>query len=136
MKKNTICLWYDDDAEGATRFYAGTFPDSADNIDVAKIEAGGAWVRAMGRRRVWNALTEIRKLVSVAVSSESLQEIGGCGNPYFFDRAALADFAVGGVAEHVCQLFARGGPGAGFREDFQWQESLQGMPVCGCRKEG
>ena len=28
-KKNTICLWYDDDAEGAARFYARTFPDSA-----------------------------------------------------------------------------------------------------------
>jgi predicted 3-demethylubiquinone-9 3-methyltransferase (glyoxalase superfamily) len=28
MKKNTICLWYDHDAEGAARFYARTFPDS------------------------------------------------------------------------------------------------------------
>lgn len=27
--KNTICLWYDDDAEEAARFYARTFPDSA-----------------------------------------------------------------------------------------------------------
>ncbi len=27
--KNTICLWYDRDAEAAARFYAGTFPDSA-----------------------------------------------------------------------------------------------------------
>ena len=26
--KNTICLWYDDDAEDAARFYAQTFPDS------------------------------------------------------------------------------------------------------------
>src|SRR5471032_2458510 len=26
--KNTICLWYDRDAEDAARFYAGTFPDS------------------------------------------------------------------------------------------------------------
>ncbi len=26
--KNTICLWYDSDAEGAARFYAETFPDS------------------------------------------------------------------------------------------------------------
>ena len=26
--KNRICLWYDDDAEGAARFYAETFPDS------------------------------------------------------------------------------------------------------------
>jgi predicted 3-demethylubiquinone-9 3-methyltransferase (glyoxalase superfamily) len=26
--KNTICLWYDHDAEAAARFYAATFPDS------------------------------------------------------------------------------------------------------------
>ncbi|MFN2502431.1 MAG: VOC family protein [Pyrinomonadaceae bacterium] len=26
--KNTICLWYDGDAEQAARFYAETFPDS------------------------------------------------------------------------------------------------------------
>src|SRR5919206_3475565 len=29
MAKNTICLWYDKDAEGAARFYAQTFPDSS-----------------------------------------------------------------------------------------------------------
>jgi predicted 3-demethylubiquinone-9 3-methyltransferase (glyoxalase superfamily) len=27
--KNTICLWYDGDAEEAARFYAKTFPDSS-----------------------------------------------------------------------------------------------------------
>jgi predicted 3-demethylubiquinone-9 3-methyltransferase (glyoxalase superfamily) len=27
--KNTICLWFDGDAEEAARFYAETFPDSA-----------------------------------------------------------------------------------------------------------
>ncbi len=27
--KNTICLWFDKDAEDAARFYAATFPDSA-----------------------------------------------------------------------------------------------------------
>ena len=27
--KNTICLWYDPDAEDATSFYAKTFPDSS-----------------------------------------------------------------------------------------------------------
>jgi 2-polyprenyl-6-hydroxyphenyl methylase/3-demethylubiquinone-9 3-methyltransferase len=26
--KNTVCLWYDRDAEAAARFYAETFPDS------------------------------------------------------------------------------------------------------------
>jgi predicted 3-demethylubiquinone-9 3-methyltransferase (glyoxalase superfamily) len=29
MAKNTICLWFDKDAEGAARFYAATFPGSA-----------------------------------------------------------------------------------------------------------
>jgi predicted 3-demethylubiquinone-9 3-methyltransferase (glyoxalase superfamily) len=29
MPKNTICLWFDRDAEAAARFYAQTFPDSA-----------------------------------------------------------------------------------------------------------
>ncbi len=29
MSKNTICLWYDHDAEEAANFYARTFPDSA-----------------------------------------------------------------------------------------------------------
>ncbi|RUP09087.1 VOC family protein [Hyphomicrobium sp.] len=29
MPKNTICVWYDKDAEAAARFYAATFPDSS-----------------------------------------------------------------------------------------------------------
>ncbi|BCS30944.1 VOC family protein [Luteitalea sp. TBR-22] len=29
VAKNTICLWYDNDALGAAQFYAATFPDSA-----------------------------------------------------------------------------------------------------------
>lgn len=29
--KNTICLWYEGDAEAAARFYAKTFPDSSVN---------------------------------------------------------------------------------------------------------
>ncbi|NIM43209.1 MAG: VOC family protein [Hydrogenophaga sp.] len=29
VSKNTICLWYDNDALDAARFYAQTFPDSA-----------------------------------------------------------------------------------------------------------
>ena len=28
MNKNTICLWYDSEAEEAAKFYARTFPDS------------------------------------------------------------------------------------------------------------
>lgn len=33
--KNTICLWYDGDAEAAARFYAETFPDSSVGETVA-----------------------------------------------------------------------------------------------------
>lgn len=29
MNKNTICIWYDKDAEEAANFYASVFPDSA-----------------------------------------------------------------------------------------------------------
>ena len=29
IAKNTICIWYDKDAEAAARFYASVFPDSA-----------------------------------------------------------------------------------------------------------
>ncbi len=29
IAKNTICVWYDKDAEGAARFYASVFPNSA-----------------------------------------------------------------------------------------------------------
>jgi len=29
IKKNTICLWYDGEAENAARFYAETYPDSS-----------------------------------------------------------------------------------------------------------
>ncbi len=28
MQKNTICLWYKNDAADAAHFYANTFPDS------------------------------------------------------------------------------------------------------------
>jgi len=34
--KNTICLWYDKDAQDAARFYAETFPDSSvDGVHLA-----------------------------------------------------------------------------------------------------
>ena len=48
MAKNTICLWYDKDAEAAARFYADTFPGSAvravhrapsDSIDPLRISS-------------------------------------------------------------------------------------------------
>src|SRR5215204_5643170 len=36
--KNTICLWYDRDAEAAARFYAQTFPDSS--VDAVHLAPG------------------------------------------------------------------------------------------------
>lgn len=33
--KNTICLWYDRDAEEAAKFYAATFPDSS--VDAVRL---------------------------------------------------------------------------------------------------
>ena len=36
--KNTICLWYDGDAEEAARFYAETFPDSS--VDAVHLAPG------------------------------------------------------------------------------------------------
>jgi predicted 3-demethylubiquinone-9 3-methyltransferase (glyoxalase superfamily) len=36
--KNTICLWYDGDAEDAARFYAKTFPDSS--VDAVHLAPG------------------------------------------------------------------------------------------------
>ncbi|MFM2354644.1 MAG: hypothetical protein RLZZ528_380 [Pseudomonadota bacterium] len=36
IPKNTICLWFDSDAEAAARFYAETFPDSSvDGVTLA-----------------------------------------------------------------------------------------------------
>jgi len=36
--KNTICLWYDGDAEDAAQFYAKTFPDSS--VDAVYLAPG------------------------------------------------------------------------------------------------
>lgn len=36
--KNTISIWYDNDAEGAARFYAQTFPDSS--VDAVHLSPG------------------------------------------------------------------------------------------------
>jgi predicted 3-demethylubiquinone-9 3-methyltransferase (glyoxalase superfamily) len=55
--KNTICLWFDRDAEEAARFYAKTFPDSsvgavqrapADNPSSKKGDVLIVWFSVMG----------------------------------------------------------------------------------------
>ncbi len=41
MAKNTICLWYDKDAEAAARFYAATAKRAFDaTMGMKKIDAG------------------------------------------------------------------------------------------------
>ncbi len=78
MAKNTICLWYDKDAEAAARFYAETFPDSAVGAvhrvpsdypsgkkgDVLTVEFTVAGVLTQGRHLAWttgcNSLTSTR----------------------------------------------------------------------------
>lgn len=46
--RNTICLWYDGDAEDAARFYARTFPDSSVGavLRVGRFSVGEAGRRA------------------------------------------------------------------------------------------
>jgi predicted 3-demethylubiquinone-9 3-methyltransferase (glyoxalase superfamily) len=47
MAKNTICLWYDKDAEAAARFYAKTFPNSPSvkrKISVTRSRIGTIWL--------------------------------------------------------------------------------------------
>ncbi len=42
MKKNTICLWYEKDAEAAAKFYAATFPNSSlDSVQYAPSDFPG-----------------------------------------------------------------------------------------------
>ncbi len=49
MAKNTICLWYDKDAEAAARFYAETFPDSAVAPSFVHLET----IRTASRETCW-----------------------------------------------------------------------------------
>src|SRR6516164_6161699 len=57
LAKNTICLWYDKDAEAAARFYAAIFPDSAVGAihrapsDYPSGKTGGTGRRIHGCRR-------------------------------------------------------------------------------------
>ncbi len=51
--KNTICLWYDHDAEEAARFYAATFPNSK----VGALAQGGDVAK-----RAFDAMMPMRKI--------------------------------------------------------------------------
>ena len=45
--KNTICLWFDQDAQDAARFYAATFPDSKVTLFTMRPETIRAARKAM-----------------------------------------------------------------------------------------
>ena len=51
--KNTICLWYDGDAEEAARFYAETFPDSSVERCIKRREISGREGRGCDHGRVY-----------------------------------------------------------------------------------
>ena len=69
MAKNTICLWYDKDAEAAARFYAETFPDST----------VGAMHRAPGDYPAGSAGGRERGAQGRLVRARQGQDPGVCG---------------------------------------------------------
>jgi 2-polyprenyl-6-hydroxyphenyl methylase/3-demethylubiquinone-9 3-methyltransferase len=55
IAKNTICLWFDKDAEEAARFYAATFPNSevlAVHTAPGDLRSRTHWLRAARRQSV------------------------------------------------------------------------------------
>lgn len=65
--KNTICLWYDHDAEAASRFYADTFPDS--------------WVGAVHRAPSDNPSSKEGNVLTVDFTVMGIPCIGLNGGP-------------------------------------------------------
>ena len=69
IAKNTVCLWYDNDAEDAARFYAATFPDSA--------------VGAIYRAPSDNPSTKAGEIIMVDFTVAGIPCIGLNGGPAF-----------------------------------------------------
>ncbi|WP_413936869.1 VOC family protein [Nitrospira sp. BLG_1] len=76
MAKNTICLWYDKDAEEAARFYAATFPDST----VGKIH----------RAPSDNPSTKAGEVITVDFTVAGIPCIGLNGGPTFKHNEAFS----------------------------------------------
>ena len=76
MAKNTICLWYDNDAEDAARFYAATFPDSA--------------VGAICRAPSDNPSTKAGEVIMVDFTVAGIPCIGLNGGPAFTHNEAFS----------------------------------------------
>ncbi|MEI9888824.1 MAG: VOC family protein [Rhizomicrobium sp.] len=76
IAKNTICLWYDKDAEAAARFYAETFPNSA----------VGAVLRAPGD----NPSSKAGEVLTVEFTVFGIPCIGLNGGPAFKQSEAFS----------------------------------------------
>ncbi len=76
IAKNTICLWYDNNAEDAARFYAATFPDSA--------------VGAIYRAPSDNPSTKAGEVIMVSFTVAGIPCIGLNGGPAFTQTEAFS----------------------------------------------
>lgn len=74
--KNTVCLWYDKEAETAARFYAATFPDST--------------VGAVQRAPSDNPSTQAGEVLVVAFTVAGIPCIGLNGGPAFRHNEAFS----------------------------------------------
>lgn len=74
--KNTVCLWYDSDAEGAAHFYAKTFPDSV--------------VGKVFRAPADNPSSEQHAVLTVEFTVAGIPCIGINGGPHFKQTEAFS----------------------------------------------
>ncbi len=74
--KNTICLWYDTDAEAAASFYAETFPDS--------------WVGAVTRAPGGYPSGKTGDVLTVAFTVSGIPCLGLNGGPAFKHNEAFS----------------------------------------------
>jgi predicted 3-demethylubiquinone-9 3-methyltransferase (glyoxalase superfamily) len=76
MPKNTICLWFDTDAEAAARFYAATFPDSE--------------VTAVHRAPADNPSSKAGEVLTVEFTVAGIPCMGLNGGPAFTQTEAFS----------------------------------------------
>ncbi|MEX0969172.1 MAG: VOC family protein [Paracoccaceae bacterium] len=74
--KNTICIWYENDAEAAAHFYAATFPDSA--------------VTAVHRAPADNPSTKTGAVLTVEFTVCGIPCIGLNGGPHYKQSEAFS----------------------------------------------
>ncbi|MCB1337993.1 MAG: VOC family protein [Maritimibacter sp.] len=76
IAKNTVCLWFDSEAEAAARFYAATFPDSE--------------VRAVHRAPSDNPSTKAGAVLTVEFTVCGIPCLGLNGGPAFAQTEAFS----------------------------------------------